>query len=150
MEPLERLVAVDAIKSLKARYLRFVDTKAWDDLAGLFAPGARFEFPEARQEPFTLDEFIALMRTYYDRCVTVHHGHTPEIDVLGPDRATGIWPMQDQRYFPIDDAAAPASELIGAGHYHEAYERHDGAWRISSLRLTRLRLDSRAQPRSIA
>ena len=25
--------------------------------------------------------------------VTVHHGHMPEIALLGPDRATGIWAM---------------------------------------------------------
>lgn len=150
MDPLERLVAVDAIRTLKARYFRFVDTKAWDDLEALFTPEARFAFPEARAESFSLQEFTALMRTHYDRCVTVHHGHTPEIDVLGPDRASGVWAMQDARYFPLDDPGAPGSEIFGAGHYHETYERHDGAWRISALKLTRLRLDTRAQPRSFA
>jgi hypothetical protein len=29
----------------------------------------------------------------------------------------------------------------GYGHYHERYVREDGAWRIASIRLERLRKD---------
>jgi hypothetical protein len=31
--------------------------------------------------------------------------------------------------------------MHGYGHYHETYEKTDGRWRISSLKLTRLRVD---------
>jgi len=37
--PLERLVAIEEIKTLKARYFRFVDTKQWDDLRACFTAG---------------------------------------------------------------------------------------------------------------
>ena len=33
------------------------------------------------------------------------------------------------------------TELHGYGHYHEVYEKVDGAWRIRSSTLTRLRMD---------
>jgi hypothetical protein len=33
------------------------------------------------------------------------------------------------------------TELHGYGHYHETYEKGAGAWRITSSRLTRLRMD---------
>jgi hypothetical protein len=32
-------------------------------------------------------------------------------------------------------------EMHGYGHYHETYEKVDGAWRIKSTTLTRLRTD---------
>ncbi len=33
------------------------------------------------------------------------------------------------------------TELHGYGHYHEVYAKVDGAWRIRSSTLTRLRMD---------
>jgi hypothetical protein len=33
-------------------------------------------------------------------------------------------------------------ELHGYGHYHETYENLNGEWRIKSLRLDRLRVDT--------
>ena len=32
--------------------------------------------------------------------------------------------------------------IIGRGHYHETYRRTEGIWRIATLSLTRLRLDT--------
>lgn len=67
--------------------------------------------------------------------VTVHHCHTPEIEVTSPDTATGVWAMEDMLRF------GDGSELHGFGHYHETYRRTDEGWRIASSRLTRLRMD---------
>ena len=33
MDDLQRILAIEEIKQLKYRYLRFLDTKAWDELA---------------------------------------------------------------------------------------------------------------------
>lgn len=140
MTILERLDATEQIKSLKARYLRFVDTKQWDDFEALFTPDAPLEIAEARLDPFTPRELTDLLRTHYGLCVTVHHGHMPEIDFDGPDDARGIWAMEDQRVFTADDPNAPFALALGAGHYHETYRRSADGWRIASLRLTRLRL----------
>ena len=40
MDEVERLIAIEEIKHLKARYFRCMDTKDWDGLAGVFAPDA--------------------------------------------------------------------------------------------------------------
>ena len=66
----------------------------------------------------------------------------PEITLLGPGRAAGIWAMFD--YVEVEAKPPhPEVRLQGYGHYHETYEKDaDGRWRISSLRLTRLRIDS--------
>lgn len=140
MTIVDRLDAIEQIKILKARYLRFVDTKQWDAFEALFTPNAVLEIAEARPEPFDPLELTDLLRAHYARCVTVHHGHMPEIEVHGPDSASAIWAMEDQRFFEADDPSAQWASAIGAGHYHETYVATSDGWRIASLRLTRLRL----------
>jgi hypothetical protein len=71
--------------------------------------------------------------------VTVHHGHMPEIEITSDDTATGIWAMEDKLRWP---EGSPIGWMHGYGHYHETYERVDGAWRIKTLTLTRLRIDA--------
>ena len=141
MTLLEQLVAIEQIKALKARYFRLVDTKAWDEFEALFTPDAPLVIAEARPEAFTPRTLTDLLRAHYGRCVTVHHGHMPEITIDGTDRASGVWAMDDQRFFAADDPSAPFAAAIGAGHYHETYALTVDGWRIASLRLTRLRLD---------
>ena len=140
MTVIERLDVIEQIRVLKARYFRFVDTKDWDAFEALFTPGASLVLPEARPEPFTPRALADLLRAHYRRCVTVHHGHTPEIEPQGADRASAVWAMEDQRFFEADDPSAPFASAVGSGHYHETYVRTPDGWRIASLRLTRLRL----------
>jgi len=37
---------------------------------------------------------------------------------------------------------SPIRALHGYGHYHETYRKIGGEWRIQSMKLTRLRLDT--------
>ena len=67
--------------------------------------------------------------------ITVHHGHTPEIEVTSPTTAVGIWALQDLLIWPS------GMRLEGYGHYHETYAKVDGEWRIASSTLTRLHMD---------
>jgi hypothetical protein len=63
----------------------------------------------------------------------------PIIEIDGHN-ATGIWAMSD--YVEMFDADGVATHgFWGYGHYHERYRRDDGVWRISSWKLTRLRVD---------
>ena len=36
MDRLERLEAIEAIRNVKARYFRLIDTKQWEELRGVF------------------------------------------------------------------------------------------------------------------
>jgi len=67
----------------------------------------------------------------------------PEIEITGPDTATGIWAMFDYVEFPSEQAPVG---LRGYGHYHEHYRKLDGAWYIASMRLARLRVDPLSGP----
>jgi hypothetical protein len=141
----ERLVAVEEIKALKARYFRCMDTKQWEPFAELFTTDASIDVSGEMRASATTEgitrgraEIAAFVRNAIDDVTTVHHGHTPEIDVLSPTRATGVWAMEDKLRWP---AGAPIRTMHGYGHYHDTYEKHDGRWLIASLKLTRLRVD---------
>ena len=140
-----------AIQQLKARYFRYIDTKQWDLLRGLFTDDAVFYFfddsdfhaestgapARATREFSGGDKFVRRVSKILETAVTVHHGHTPEIELTGTGEATGIWAMYDW----VDDFEKGYATK-GAGHYHERYLKgDDGCWRISELRLTRLRTD---------
>ena len=133
---LARLVHIEEIKQLKARYFRALDLKEWARLAAVFtedvhveADGYPFDGPEA---------FIAAMKVFLDGVRTVHHGFMPEITITGPDEASGIWAMRDYLLYPGD---GPPVGFIGYGHYHETYARQGGGCRIARLILTRIGID---------
>ncbi len=123
-----------AIKQLKARYFRLMDTTQWDAWRDLFTEDAVLQASPDPDELFRgRDEIVAKVSHVLRDAVTVHHGHMPEIEIHG-DSATGVWAMSDF-------VEMPQLVLHGWGHYHEEYAREDGRWRIRSSRLTRLRLD---------
>ncbi len=141
------LDAIEAIKALKARYFRCLDTKDWDGFTQVFAPDAvmdmRAEVPPSPDDPDAgithgNEAIAAFVRDHVDPVVTVHHGHTPEIELTSDTTARGVWAMEDHLWWP---EGSPFSTMHGYGHYHETYEIVDGAWRIETLTLTRLRID---------
>ena len=135
----DTLAAIEEIKQLKARYFRLMDTKQWDEWAGVFTADLEAWVQDTTDGTHGRDHFVSAVRAALTDAVTVHHGHMPEIEVTGPDTARAIWAMFD--YVKITDPKRPL-ELKGYGHYHEEYRKEpDGRWRISSLRLHRLRVD---------
>jgi uncharacterized protein (TIGR02246 family) len=131
---------VEAIKQLKARYFRLMDTKQWDDMAQVFAEDCVIDTESSGGGIQNgRDQFMTMLRASIEEVTTVHHGHMPEITLTSPTTATGIWAMEDMLWWP---EGSPISQLHGYGHYHETYTKGpDGHWRIQTLKLTRLRTD---------
>ncbi len=129
------LVEIEAIKQLKARYFRFLDTKQWDAWRELFTEDFRAEVygPHPVIHFESRDEMVDSNRKILAEAPTVHHGHMPEIELTGPDTARGIWAMLD--------VVKLGAGFVGYGHYHEEYRKVDGHWRIARLRLTRLHIE---------
>jgi uncharacterized protein (TIGR02246 family) len=126
---------IEAIKRLKARYFRTMDTKDWAALRDVFADDLVADTTEAGGPLVNGgDEFVAFLQETLGNAITVHQGHMPEIDVTSPTTATGIWALHDIVIWPT-------GRLEGSGHYHETYEKTGDTWRIKSLRLTRLHSD---------
>jgi hypothetical protein len=154
--------AIEEIEQLKARYFRCMDTKDWAGYLDVFTPDAVIDSSAAytptdlNGDPILVDgvppptpnpawrsndiaKFVAELSGTLNGVVTVHHGHMPEITLTSPTTATGIWSMEDKLRWPKD---SPIREMHGYGHYRETYERLPAGWRIKSLTLTRLRVDT--------
>jgi hypothetical protein len=137
---------ITAICRLKARYFRYLDTKDWVAWREVFTYDFECKVDTAisafggdgRPMPTISggDVFVAYVSGLLGQCITMHHGHMPEIEITSPTTATGIWAMEDVVEYP---GQAP---LRGAGHYHETYRKIDGQWRIATLHLTRIRLEN--------
>ena len=143
MDAVERLEAIEAIKQLKARYFRCMDTKDWAGHEAVFAPDVVVdmtgEMPPGEDGMIRgAAAFVAFNRGHIEDVTTVHHGHMPEIEMTSDTTATGIWAMEDMLRWP---EGGPMRALHGYGHYHETYEKFDGEWRIKTMKLTRLRRD---------
>ena len=127
---------IEAIKQLKARYFRSMDTKDWPGMREVFADDVVVDTTASGGSVVTgADDFIAFLQRTLGDTVTVHHGHMPEIHFTSATTATGIWALQDFIVWP------DGSRLQGYGHYHETYELIAGEWRIKSSTLTRLHMD---------
>lgn len=135
---------LEAIRQLKARYFRFMDTKDWDawrevfaeDVVGVFDNAVSTNGADGQPGPSWegVEVLVSSIRSAVEECTTVHHGHTPEITLTSPTTATGTWAMADIVDFPN------GYSLHGAGHYHETYTKNAGSWRIQSIHLTRTRM----------
>jgi hypothetical protein len=127
---------IEAIKQLKARYFRLMDTKDWDGLATVFASDVHIDMTgEGGGVTESVDEYMPFIRQVIGDVITVHQGHMPEITLTSPTTATGIWALEDRLWWP---EGSPISSMHAFGHYHETYERLDGEWHIKTMTLTRL------------
>ena len=132
------LLAIEAIKQLKARYCRFLDTKDWAAWRALFTDDFVSDTSQAGGKLIIgADDFVAFTRTGIGRPAqaTAHQVHAPEIELTSATTARGVWALQDVVRF------GPGVTLVGYGHYHETYENVAGQWLIKSSKLTRLRED---------
>ncbi|MFT4519656.1 MAG: ketosteroid isomerase-like protein [Halioglobus sp.] len=133
-DQLQQLIDIESIKALKARYFRGMDTKDWATLASCFTEDLVADFTEA---PGMLaegrDNYVSQISEILKDATTIHHGHMPEIELIDAGTATGLWAMDDI-------VQLPDLLLQGWGHYHERYRKESGQWKISHIKLTRLRL----------
>ena len=127
---------VEAIKQLKARYFRTMDTKDWSGLRDVFTDDVVIDTTASGGGiVIGADAFLEFLRPALAGTVTVHHGHMPEVRLTSPTTATGVWALHDVILWP------DGNRLQGYGHYHETYELAGGEWRIKTSTLTRLHME---------
>jgi hypothetical protein len=143
-DDVQRLLDIEEIKMLKARYFRYIDTKNWAGYGDLFTDDFEFE-PDPKlgsvygtDGPTGRDALVALLGKSMEGSVSVHRGYTAEIEITGPDTASAIWSSSDYVAYPGD---GPPVGFRGYGYYHEDYVRTPAGWRIKRRNITRLRID---------
>ena len=155
MTDIEKLLAIEEIKTLFARRVRAMDQKDWALYDTLHAPHAvlkSFSPDQAGLAPLGShggqiaavgkEAILDAIRTLLDgpvKVTTVHHAHTPEIEITSESTARGIWAMEDMLWWEDGEETQFAH---GYGHYYETYEKIDGRWLIASRTIRRLRSET--------
>jgi len=142
MDRLERLEAIEEIRNLKARYYRLMDTKQWEELKGVFTRDMKVVTPEGQVYTEGGDTYAEALRNSLENAVSCHQNLSGEVEILDDGNARAIWAMQDVIEWKDRHPNYGWKSILGRGHYHETYRKEGGAWRIATLTLTRLRLDT--------
>jgi uncharacterized protein (TIGR02246 family) len=135
-DEVQRLADIEAIKQLRGRYSRAIDTKDWDLFGASLAEDARLSTDGGTNEG--RDAIVAAVSRALANATTMHHQHTPEIEITGPNAARGTWAMNDIVHLG-------SFVLRGFGHYSEEYVRTSEGWKIKSSTLTRVRVDTEGE-----
>ena len=130
MSGMADLETIEAIKRVKYRYLRALDTKHWDDFADTLTEDIVGEYGSSlgKEHRFTnRAELVEFMRTSMPAGVITEHRVThPEITVDG-ETAEATWYLQDLVIVPEFNFM-----LFGAAFYRYRYRKTDQGWRISA------------------
>ena len=131
MDPqtLEDLLDIHAIQRLKHRYFRCLDQKAWDELESCFTDDATASYGGGAKQLAGRAEIMAFLTESMGSpgMLTSHRGTQPEIDLLGPGEARGVWALEDVVIHQDLDLT-----IHGASFYDDRYVKVDGTWLIAS------------------
>jgi hypothetical protein len=124
---LQRLIDIEEIKQLRARFANAVDNRRWDDLRSVLAKDCIVDVPAAmvQQENHAAgerakisgDEAIItfIHNALGDKPGGSHAVTIPIIETLSPTTANGIW-------------------RLGTATYFDTYTKIGGRWRMQSIR----------------
>jgi hypothetical protein len=129
---LERRVQVlediEAIKQLKAKYLRCVDRNLWGELEECFVEDAEAHYGENLDFEGRKAILDFLKGTIgQESFICSHECHLPEIEVTGDTTARATWKLHD--YLIIQ----PNSTMTGWAYYDEECVKVNGVWKIKVI-----------------
>lgn len=152
MDQIARIAAEAEIRALKARYWRGVDESDGDLVRSILSADCVLDYRGCCTDPASGTDFFPAMNVVLNGrdswvsdafrnagIVSVHQGHQSEITVAADGSASGIWSFTDRFFYP---AGAPFATLTGYGFYHDTYRIEQGAWKLHTTRITRLRVET--------
>ena len=149
MDRSDELYEIEAIKKLKGRYQRAVDTKDWDLLASVFAPDARSVYSGGKYSFEGRDAIMTFLREGLGpvEVQSMHHAHTPEIEITSETTARGTWYLEDFVLSEHPSKGAPfGTTLHGTGIYEDEYVKLEGEWLIARTGYQRIFEDIQPRP----
>lgn len=119
---------LEAIRQLKYRYFRLLDSKRWVELGACFTDDATAAYDSGKYSYTGRDAILEFLRTSLGShdILSLHQGHHPEITLIDVERARGTWYLEDYLIF-----RSAGMRLRGAAFYDDDYVCHDGVWRIA-------------------
>lgn len=129
---LEKLEAIEDIKTLKARYLNACDKQDPEAVRACFVKNGAiidmdyFGYCDNRN---TFVDDIFIPRGCHDHVLDMHQCSNPEITLLDASHATGVWSLNYRNINTQDHSITLISAL-----YHDEYQREHGEWRIAKSR----------------
>jgi hypothetical protein len=119
---------IEAIKILRSRYFRSIDTADYVTLRSVLAEnlvtdlkGGNYHWRFDNRE-----DFVEAIANALNANMAAHHvAHLPEITLTSPTTAEGIWYLQD---WALDIQSRQA--LNGTGIIRDRYEKIGGQWKI--------------------
>lgn len=135
---IQRLKDVQAIKELKSRYFRALDTKDWPELEKTMAEDIETSYSNGKLVFHGPKEITA----YFDKSMpktelTLHQGHNPEIWFESDTVAYGKWYLQDMLIFAEGDPYE-GLQVEGSAIYTDKYVKVDGEWLIQDTGYIRI------------
>jgi hypothetical protein len=127
---------IEAIKILRSRYFRSMDTADFTTFSSLLAEDLKTDL-RGSDYHFHFDnrnDFVAAVASaMHAGLVAQHVAHLPEIALTGPDTAEGIWYLQD---WALD--LTTQKFRAGTAIIRDKYRKLHGAWKISHYEYTRV------------
>jgi len=143
-----RLLAIEEIRLLKARYCWAMDNQDWKALRGIFAANAavHFTLPDGRtaETPDALVGFLAKAMT--PNIQTRHQAHNFQITFTSATEAVGQWHHESWKWF--EDLSQP--NMHQWGEYRERYTKTSAGWRVSFFTETNVRTAAAEWSRRVA
>jgi hypothetical protein len=132
---MEVLLELEAIKRLKYRYMRAIDTKDWDGIRATLTPDCISAYDRGKFAFEGADAIVDFLETTlgHPGIVSMHQIHHPEIDFVSESRAKGRWYLVDYvvNYGTGHPVMPDKIELHGAAFYEDEYTKLGDEWRIS-------------------
>lgn len=133
---LQELSDMEDIRTLKHRYFRGIDTADaalletlfTDDVAVEYRGGGYFVRLTGKAEMLDF-----LMNSFNADSVAMHQGSMPEVKILGPDEAEGLWYLED-----VFISLERRDVTTGTAIYRDLYRRIEGTWKIARTEYDRV------------
>ncbi len=131
---MQELYDIEKIKQLKARYFRALDTNDWPLFGACLSHDCIANYSDGRLVREGREAIVEFMAKHMTgpTLLSMHHGHTPEIEIIDENNATGIWYLNDM----VMDFKSN-TQLTGAAIYSDEYVRIEGEWQISKTGYSR-------------
>lgn len=118
---------IEAIKKLKHKYFRCLDSKLWDELADCFTEDATTSYTGGKYSFHGVNDIIDFLKKTLGSAsiIGMHQGHQPEIDLTSETTAIGVWTSEAGLIMIERNVSTREVDF-----YYDEYVRIDGQWRI--------------------